>query len=81
MTLFEQITADPETLAANIVEHAHRSIKTWAKMHGLKAEFSMEDYLFDLGNMMASLNREAFPLGELEIRAEYLDKREAQNDK
>lgn len=81
MTLFEQITADQETLAANIVEHAHRSIKTWAKMHGLKAEFSMEDYLFDLGNMMESLNREAFPTGKLEIMAEYLDRQEAQNDK
>jgi hypothetical protein len=81
MTLFEQITADPETLAANLVRHAHRSITAWAKMHGVKAEFSMEDYMFDLGRMTRALNQEAFPIGELNFSAEYPDGRAAGNDK
>jgi hypothetical protein len=80
MTLFEQITADPETLAANLVSHAHRSITAWAKMHGIKAEFSMQDYLFDLERMKQALNQEAFQIGSISFSAEYPDRREAQNE-
>ena len=64
-TLFDKITADPSTLAANIVRHAHDSIIAWAKVRGIKAEFSMADYLSDYAKMEACLMRKAKQTGSI----------------
>lgn len=67
--LFNRITADPSTLAANIVRHAHQSITAWARMRGIKAEFTDADYLHDLAAMEACLSKEAKQVGALVVEA------------
>lgn len=56
MTLFEEITRDESTLAANMVNHAHNSIKAWAKARGLMAEFDLMDFVCDCTKMERALN-------------------------
>ena len=78
MTLFEQVTADPSTLAANMVKNAHDSIIAWAARHGIKAEFTTADFLHDVSRMEAALQREALPVGLLMISGK--DERDGKTD-
>lgn len=54
-TTFDVVTREISTLAAHMTQHAHRSIELWAKRRGLRAEFSVADYIADLENVDALL--------------------------
>ena len=72
VTLFDQVTTDPSTLAANMVKNAHDSIIAWAAMHGIKAEFTTSDFLHDVSRMEAALRREAAPVALLMVSGKEL---------
>lgn len=69
-TTFDAVTRDISTLAANMTQHAHQSIELWAKRRGLRASFSVADYLADLENLEASLRLPPKQCGSLEISEE-----------
>ena len=69
-TTFDAITRDISTLAANMTQHACQSVELWAKRRGLRARFSITDYLADLERLDASLRLPPKQCGSLEISEE-----------
>lgn len=66
MTLFEAITTDEETLAANIINASHDMLKRWEAAHGRKPPDL--NFTKDWVDLIKALRGDATEIGQIKFK-------------